>query len=117
MTLSCDRGEAGCSAATATVVRISTTDGAIGGLPPFSMPPAVSRQVEIQCAALGSDGTMTVSETVMEYLKRAHASSPITRIRTAYMREGVGFGDSAPPRPTNRVTVLIGHGVLGFSRP
>jgi hypothetical protein len=117
VTLSCDRGDAGCSPATATVVRISTTDGALAGLPPFAMPPAISRQVEIQCAALGSDGVMTVSATVMRYLKQAHAASPITRIRTAYMREGVAFAANPEPRPPNRATVLVGRGFLGFTSP
>lgn len=116
MTLGCS-GEGGvCGVAAASVIRITTTDGDTTGLSPTAMPPAKRRMVEIQCA-LPETGSVRVPAEAMELLREAHAASPITRIRTAFMREGFALATNAAPRPANRASVLVGHGVLGFSNP
>jgi hypothetical protein len=114
--LSCE-GEGGdCGAAAATIVRISTTDGDIRGLSPAAMPRPVKRAVEIQCAFLDS-GTVVVPARAMAYLRAAHDASPITRIRTAFMRDGFAFAKNGAGRPDNRTTIVVGHGVIGISNP
>ncbi|NUP06768.1 MAG: hypothetical protein HOW73_12000 [Polyangiaceae bacterium] len=115
VTFSC-AGEGGaCGKSDATVVRVSTTDGDISGLPLFAMPTAVGRQVEIQCADLSDAGTITIPAEAMELLAAANGLSPITRVRTAFMREGVAVLSATEPLPPNPVRILVGHGVLGFT--
>ncbi|WP_437957497.1 hypothetical protein WME76_40280 [Sorangium sp. So ce119] len=117
MTLGCG-GEGGrCGAAQGTLVRITTTDGSVEGALLFAMPPPADKQVEIQCIALGGDGSVTVPAEAMKLIRDAHRASPITRIRTAFMREGVASATNPAPEPRNTVHVVAGHGILGFTSP
>ncbi|AGP39742.1 hypothetical protein [Sorangium cellulosum] len=117
MTLGC-AGEGGsCGAAQGTLVRITSTDGDVEGASPFAMPPPRGKQVEIQCVTLGGDGSITVPAEAMKLLQEAHQASSITRIRTAFMREGVASATNPEPQPRNTAHVLAGHGILGFASP
>jgi hypothetical protein len=116
LTLSCE-GEGGdCGVAAVSLVRITTTDADVTGLSPAAMPPAKKRAVEIQCAA-SDTGTIRVPAEAMRFLKQAHEASPITRIRTAFMRDGYAFANNEAPKPANRTVVVAGRGKLGFSTP
>ena len=117
MKLGCAQPGSSCGPAPATLLRMSTTDAPTEGLGPFDMPPATGRQVEMQCVMLGGDGDLTVPAEAMALLAAAHRESPITRIRTAFMREGVAIVPNEPPSPPNTAYVLVGHGLLGFSNP
>jgi hypothetical protein len=112
LTLSC----ADCGTADGTIVRITTTDGEVAGLSPVAMPAIKRKLIEIQCLALGT-GSVTVPAPAMDLLRQAHAASPITRIRTAFMRDGLAIATNAPPKAPNRIAFAVGRGVLGFSQP
>ncbi len=100
-----------CGAADGTVVRITTTDADLTGLSPAAMPNATKRFVEISCVALGT-GSITIPAPAMKLLEDANDASPITRVRTAYMRDGLAVA-GAP----NRVAFAVGRGLLGFTTP
>ncbi|WP_437734856.1 hypothetical protein [Sorangium sp. So ce1335] len=117
MTLGCGGQGESCGAAQGTIVRITSTDGDIQGASPFAMPPPADKQVEIQCIALGGDGSITVPAEAMQLLQEAHQATSITRIRTAFMREGVASATNTAPEPPNTVHALVGHGILGFTSP
>jgi hypothetical protein len=117
MKLGCAQPGSSCGPAQATLLRMSTTDGPTGGLGAFEMPPAVGNQVEMQCVMLGGDGDIAVPAEAMALLAEAHRDSPITRIRTAFMREGVAIVPNAAPSTPNTAYVLVGHGLIGFSNP
>jgi hypothetical protein len=53
----------------------------------------------------------------MELVRAANAVSPITRIRTAFMRDGMAVSTSKAPRPPNTTYLVTGHGLLGFTKP
>jgi hypothetical protein len=110
--LGCER----CGPASLTILRLSTTDADLTGLGPFAMPRALRRQIELQCAAFDAE-SITVPAEAMQLLRDAHAASPITRIRTAFMRDGYALHQADAPAPPNRVVLVAGHGVLGFSQP
>ncbi len=116
VTFGCSGTGGDCGDAQGTVIRISSTDGSVAGLSPFAMPPPAQKQVEIQCAIL-DDGPVTIPAAAMALLEEAHAASPITRIRTAFMREGVFIAENPAPAPPNPVFVLAGRGILGFTTP
>ena len=116
LSLSCE-GEGGdCGTAAVTIVRINTTDGDIAGLPPSAMPRPRKRAVEIQCAEADT-GTLHVPAAALAYLRDAHVASPITRIRTAFMRDGYAFASNGAGKPDNRTIIVAGHGVIGFTNP
>jgi hypothetical protein len=115
ITLGCGGPGGSCGPADATVVLLTTTDGSIAGLGPTAMPPPVRTQAVVRCAVLGGDGTLTVPDGAMDLLRRAHAASPIRRIRTALMREGVAVAISDDTPDTEPMPLLVGHGLLGFT--
>jgi hypothetical protein len=117
ITLSCAGAGGQCARAQATVVRFSTTDGSVAGASPTAMPPPVKSQIEIQCGTLGGDGSLTVPGEAMALIKDRHAAAPVTRIRIAYMREGLGIAANPAGMAPNGVRALVGHGVLAFVRP
>jgi hypothetical protein len=51
----------------------------------------------------------------MELLRKAHAASPISRVRTAFMRDGIGSIVNDAPSPPNRVVLATGRAVVGFT--
>jgi hypothetical protein len=114
-TLGCGGDGGQCGAATATIVRLTSTDGDVSGLSPFAMPPPARKVVDILCADLGPSGLLTVPEGAAALLAAASAEAPITRVRTALMREGLAIETNEPPLPPNPIRVLIGHGLLGFT--
>jgi len=115
--LSCAGQGGSCGAAQATVVRLTTTDASTAGLSPFALPAPVAKQVDILCATIGGEGTVIVPAAAMSLLAGAHQTSPITRIRTAFMREGLAVAQSPEPLAPNPVRILAGHGMLGFVNP
>ncbi|XXT22614.1 hypothetical protein WME94_13760 [Sorangium sp. So ce429] len=117
ITLGCGGEGGSCGAAQGTLVRFTSTDGSVDGAPPSAMPPPVGKQVDIQCITLGGDGSITVPAEVMKLLQEAHQASPITRIRTAFMREGVASATNPGPGPRNVTHVVAGHGIVGFTSP
>jgi len=116
MRLDCS-GEGGrCGEAAGTIVRITTTDADVSGADPTSMPRALRKYVEISCATLGGD-VVTIPTAAMELLQRAHTASPMTRIRTAYMRDGIALVMNEAPNAPNRVVLATGRAVVGFTEP
>jgi hypothetical protein len=105
-------GCAECGNAPLTIVRITTTDAPLVG--PDDMPTPRRRYVEISCASIGAT-TVNIPAEAMSLLQRAHADSPLTRIRTAYMRDGFAQLVSEAPAPPNRATIAVGHGVIGYT--
>lgn len=109
--LRCDR----CGAAGATLALIRTSDGPTAGLSPFALPAPRREQVEIQCAVFAGDGALEVPAEAMALLAASHAASPITRVRAAYMRDGMVITGNASPAAPNPVIVAVGHGIVGFT--
>lgn len=115
--LSCT-GEGGdCGTAGATLLRITTTDGDTSGISPFAMPKPVNKHLEIQCASLEGAGQSALPAEIMGLLALVHAAAPVTRIRTTFMRDGIGIAINTPPNAPNQVIVAVGHGVVGFTNP
>lgn len=115
-TLGCGGAGGRCGAAMATIVRITTSDGPVDGVSPLALPKPRRRVVEISCAVLGRDA-ITVPAEAAALLARAHRVSPITRIRTALMRDGIELLTSTPPTPPNRMVLASGRGLIGFTNP
>lgn len=104
---------ADCGTADGTIVRLTTTDGDVSGLSPVAMPAPKRKSVEIQCVALGT-GSVTVPAAAMALVRAANEASPVTRIRTAFMRDGLAVR-SNEEAPANRLALAVGRGVLGFT--
>ncbi|UQA63942.1 hypothetical protein E8A73_039205 [Polyangium aurulentum] len=117
VTLGCAGQGGSCGPAQATLVRISSTDGSVAGLSPFAMPAPIDKQVEIQCVVVGGEGKLVIPAEAMKLLQDAHQATPITRIRTAFMREGVATLANPAPQPPNTLNILVGHGLLAFTSP
>jgi hypothetical protein len=117
VTLGCSGSGGTCGKADLTVVRLTSTDGDTTGLSPFAMPPPVSKQVDLLCATFAVEGNLVVPEGAIALLQNADAVSPITRIRTALMREGYLLVENDPALAPNQVRMLAGHGILGFTSP
>jgi hypothetical protein len=115
ITLGCAGRGGRCGEAEATLVRLTTSDGRTAGLTPFAMPPPLRQYLEIQCVIEAGDGTIAMPEEIVALMARAQETSPITRIRTAYMREGTARGVNRGLLPPNQVFLAVGHGVLGFT--
>lgn len=110
-------GEGGqCGTAEFTIIQLQTTDAPTAGLPPFALPPEKAKQVVLTCIAPGERGYVDIPAEASSLLAQAHAASPITRIRTAFMRNGAVLTKN-PTRPDNTVRVVAGHQVIGFSSP
>lgn len=110
-------GEGGqCGSAELTIIQLQTTDGPTAGLSPFALPPAKSRQVVLTCIQPGATGFVDIPAEASALLARAHAASPITRIRTALMRNGAVLTKNPAP-PDNTVRVVAGHQLIGFTNP
>ncbi|MEY4513902.1 MAG: hypothetical protein RLZZ450_6024 [Pseudomonadota bacterium] len=105
-----------CGAAEVTIVRITSSDGDLTGSSPVAMPAPKQKSVEIQCVALGSS-TIVVPAAAMQLLAETHRLSPATRVRTAFMRDGLRVVTNQPPRAPNQLVLAVGHGVLGFTTP
>lgn len=101
-TLTCDA----CGAATVTMLVIRTTDGDLAGLAPWVLPPPSTREVVVECSAVGT-GSVTVPAAVATWLQGAGA----TRIEARYLRSG------AAQVAVDQVLVLAGHGVIGVTTP
>jgi hypothetical protein len=117
LTLGCGGAGGDCGDAALTVVRITTTDGDTAGLSPFAMPPPASTLIDVACASFEAGGAIVVPAEAMAILQEVDATSPITRIRTAFMREGFSIVQNEAPLAPNPVRVLAGHGILGFTDP
>jgi len=118
ITLGC--ASATCGTAQGTVVRITATDADVTNASPVAMPAPKRKLVEIQCLRIGADAAsqqVAVPAAAMNLIRDAHAVSPITRIRTAYMRDSFAIATAKAPNPPNIAYVLAGHGVLGFTKP
>lgn len=105
-----------CGSADVTIVRITTTDGDLTGATPVAMPAPKAKSVEIQCVAMGGS-TVVIPAAAMKLLADTHRLSPATRIRTAFMRDGLRLVTNQPPRAANQLVLAVGHGVLGFTTP
>ena len=116
-TLGCGGAGGTCAPAEVSILRILATDGSTEGLAPFAMPPAEKHQLEVSCAEVDGDGVVEVPAAVSDYLRMAHQQRPLTRIRTAFMRNGYAFVSNPPPLPANPVRIVAGHQVLGFQDP
>lgn len=117
LSLGCGGAGGSCGEAALTVIRLTTTDGDTTGLSPFTMPPPAAKQIDLSCASLDPSGVVAIPAEAMAILQEIDESSPITRIRTAFMREGFAIVGNEAPLPPNAVRVLVGHGTLGFTDP
>jgi hypothetical protein len=113
-TLRCDGAGGDCGTADASLMLLRTTDGDPTGSSPFALPPPRAQQVEILCAFLGGDGSIAVPAAAAALIAEAHAASPITRIRVAYMRDGVTVVENPIP-PANTTILAVGHSAIGFT--
>jgi hypothetical protein len=110
-------GEGGqCGPAELTIIQLQTTDGPTAGLSPYALPPAKTKQVVLTCIQPGASGFVDIPAEASALLARAHAASPITRIRTALMRNGAALTKNPTP-PDNTVRVVAGHQLIGFTNP
>jgi hypothetical protein len=114
--LGCDGQGGDCGAAAVSIIRITTTDGDTNGLSATAMPQAKHWAVEVQCA-FPDTGRVHVPAAAMALVAKAHERSPITRIRTAFMRDGFALATNKAPEPASSAIVVAGHGVLGFTNP
>lgn len=114
VTLSCEGPGGSCGTAAATIVRITANDGDPSGLPATTVPRPRRRAVEISCASLGK-GTLTIPAGAMKLLAQAHAASPLRRIRTAFMRDGVSVLSNGAGRPPNRLIFVSGRASIGYT--
>jgi hypothetical protein len=115
ITLRCDGAGGDCGVADATLMLLRTSDGDTAGISPFALPPPSHRHVEIVCAVTGGDGSITIPAEAMALVAAAHAASPITRIRLAYMHDGVALARNPYPAAENLVRIGLGHGYIGFT--
>ncbi|MCP3138584.1 hypothetical protein [Pyxidicoccus xibeiensis] len=110
-------GEGGhCGAAELTIIQLQTTDAPTAGLSPYALPPAKTKQVVLTCIQPGASGIVDIPAEASSLLAQAHAASPITRIRTAFMRNGAALTKNPMP-PDNTVRVVAGHQLIGFTNP
>ncbi|WNG46837.1 hypothetical protein F0U60_23960 [Archangium minus] len=110
-------GEGGhCGAAEFTIIQLQTTDGPTAGVSPYALPPSKKKQVVLTCVERGESGFVDIPAEASALLAQAHAASPITRIRTAIMRNGAVFTKNPTP-PDNTVRVVAGHQLIGFTNP
>lgn len=93
-----------CGNASGSLLNIVTTDSAVVGLSPFSMPLPTTRRVQVRCAQLGSE-----SITVPAAYMAAIMGSGATRIQTTFMRPLLMSGGPAT------VNSLGGHAIVGFT--
>lgn len=114
-TLSCSGPGGRCGDSGLTALSISSTDADVTGLSPLALPSPTHKQIFVLCGVLGGDGSVTVPSGVTDLIREAHAASPITRLRVAYMQDGFAAVQNAPPAPANPVNVLVGHQVLGMT--
>lgn len=105
-----------CGAAQITILRLTTSDGDLSGLSPVAMPKPRKQLLEMQCASLSAE-RIEVPDAALQLLRDVHATSPITRIRTAFMRDGYALRENPAPLAPNRLVLVAGHGVLGFTQP
>lgn len=117
VSLACNGAGGKCGNADASIVRITTTDAVTTGLSPFAMPTPVKKHTEIQCAAQNGSESVTIPASVMSLLALWHADAPVTRVRTAFMRDGFGYAANSAKRAPNQAIVAIGRGVIGYSNP
>jgi hypothetical protein len=114
-TLSCSGPGGRCGESELSAVSISSTDADVTGLSPLAFPNPTRKQIFVLCGVLGGDGSVTVPSGVTDLIREAHAASPLTRLRVAYMRDGFAAVQNPPPAPANPVNILVGHQVLGLT--
>ena len=94
------------------VLNIVTTDTALPqGASPFTFPTPTAKRVNVRCAVLGNN-TITVPDAVAAFL--TPAMSGRTRVQATFVRATLGI---PTPSPTNSVTPIAGHAVVGFTTP
>lgn len=109
ITFSCEGAGGTCNTAMATAVNITTTDATIpDGAPPFFLPPANTKAVNIFCLSPGS-GTVTVPAEASAFLQ----SSGATRVRALMVRGNVMTTTQAGAVVDN----VAGHALAGFTTP
>lgn len=114
--IGCNGGGGACGTATFSVIQLQSTDGDVAGLSPFALPPPVKKQVSLTCVIPGALGEVVVPAAASALLAAANAERPITRIRTAFMRNGAAVVQN-PSGAANTVRVVVGHQVIGFTSP
>jgi hypothetical protein len=104
-----------CGEAFVSIVQLETTDGSVAGGSPFAMPAPIDRTVVISCATPGEAGRVDVPAAAAQLLRIADQTTPITRIRVAFMRDGFALATNPAPLPPNPVRIVAGHQVVGFT--
>jgi hypothetical protein len=105
VTLECDINAGACDG-TLTLVSIDTTDGAVGSLPPYVMPPATGHVARVNCAFIGR--TADIPANIMQVVMQA---AP-TRIQTFFVRLNLAMTSD-----TNQTTFVLGRGIAGYTTP
>lgn len=105
VSLACDINRGACDGAL-TLVSIDTTDGAVGTLPPYVMPPATGHVARVNCAFIGTSADIPAS--IMQVVMQA---AP-TRIQTFFVRLNLAMTPD-----TNQTTFVLGRGIAGYTTP
>jgi hypothetical protein len=110
-TIGCDGAGGSCGTAISSILTITTTDGAIAGVPPDHMPPPSLGQVVVRCVQIGAT-SITVPAEASSFL----SGSGATRIQTMFSRVALQNGSNAGA-PEASYTLDAGHGVIGYTTP
>lgn len=113
-TLGCDTagGGTGCDAgAFGSLVAITTTDTAVTGLPPYSLPAPTTSQTYLRCAVIGS-ATVTVPAAASAYLMTSGA----TRMQTTFLRANLQTAGNTGQVVAD-TNIVAGHTIAGYTTP
>jgi hypothetical protein len=111
-TVACDASDgAGCSSTPAptgdgVVLNIVTTDADLTGIGPTTLPPPMTKRVQVRCAALGSN-QVTVNATASAHLMTSGA----TKLQATFIR------GSLSGNPEGTVNIVTGHAITTFQVP
>lgn len=105
-TIACDGAGGTCNQAMANGLLITTTDGDVTGLPPFVLPPPVTKAVSLVCLQPGG-GTVNVPADASAFLMNSGA----TRIRAVFVRANV----LSVTQPDGALDMGAGHAIAGFT--
>ena len=105
VSLACDLTAGACDGSL-TLVSIQTTDGAVGTLPPYVMPPATGHVTTVNCAFIGQ--TADIPANIMQLVM---AAAP-TRLQTFFVRLNLAMTPDI-----NQTTFVLGRGIAGYTTP
>jgi hypothetical protein len=99
----CDMTQGNPPTGDGVVLNIETTDADLTGVPATTMPPPMTKAVQVRCASLGSD-TASVTAAASAFL----ASSGATKLQATFIR------GSLSGNPEGTVNIVAGHAITTF---